>query len=183
MGMNTISPLSQAEQRQRDEQLLFAAKAGSNNAVRHALEHYADIHADNDKALRWAAEGGHTETVSLLLDHGADIHANNDEALLYAAECGHTETVSLLLEPTEKNVKAVLGHYQKHLIIKQPRLKKTRKEGSFHQPAKLEESYSWAGTINAQRNPTEALSQWQKLVDDASEKYGTGRWQAVGATL
>jgi hypothetical protein len=81
-----------------DKFLIDMTKIGDTEAVRYALDHGVDVHANHDLAIICASGNGHNETVKLLLDHGADVHARNDYALRYASYDGYTETVKLLLD-------------------------------------------------------------------------------------
>jgi hypothetical protein len=67
-------------------------------ALELAIQHGADVHADNDGALRWASYNGHLPVVQLLVKHGADVHAGNDEALRMASYYGHLPVVQLLVK-------------------------------------------------------------------------------------
>ena len=78
--------------------LLSAARFGSLDLARHALEKGSNIHTLRDYALRLAAENGDLEMVKFLVDKGANIHAEDDEALDFAAQYGNLEMVKYLVE-------------------------------------------------------------------------------------
>ena len=61
-----------------------------------ALQHGADVHANDDEALRWASANGHLAVVQFLVEHGANVHANNDGARRWASEKGRLAVVKFL---------------------------------------------------------------------------------------
>jgi len=65
-------------------------------AMELALQHGADVHADNDYALRSASYNGRLPVVQFLVQHGADVHACNDSALHWASGNGHLAVVQFL---------------------------------------------------------------------------------------
>jgi hypothetical protein len=65
-------------------------------AMELALQHGANVHADNDYALRWASDKGHLPVVQFLVQHGANVHADNDYALRWASRNGHLPVVQFL---------------------------------------------------------------------------------------
>jgi len=68
-------------------------------AMELAVQHGADIHADNDYALRVASENGHVSVVQFLVEVGhADVHADDDGALNVASLYGHLAIVQFLVE-------------------------------------------------------------------------------------
>ena len=83
--------------RKLDRKLIDAAIFRCTEQVRWALDHGADVHADDDLALCMASENGHTDTVRLLLERGADIHACKYEVLRVTSQHGHIDTAILLL--------------------------------------------------------------------------------------
>ena len=48
------------------ELLIYGAKIGNLEMVKLAVEHGADIHAQDNYALRWASRNGHLEVIKYL---------------------------------------------------------------------------------------------------------------------
>jgi len=78
------------------ELMITAAKKGSVELLKFAIEKGANIHAGDDFPLLMAAENGHLSTVKYLVENGANIHARDDYALRWAAENGHLSIVNFL---------------------------------------------------------------------------------------
>ena len=74
-----------------------AAWSGHLDVVKYLVEQEANIHANDEYALRWAAYNGHFDVVKYLIEHGADIHAENEDALRSAALEGHLDIVKYLI--------------------------------------------------------------------------------------
>jgi ankyrin repeat protein len=96
--------LSEEKQKQLNDMLLDAAKAGKTKRAERLLKKGASIEAKDNggwTALMFAAWNGNTPTCAFLLDKGANINAkdnNGATALMRAAWNGHTQTCALLLE-------------------------------------------------------------------------------------
>jgi hypothetical protein len=75
-------------------------------AMELALQHGANVHANNDGALRWASKNGRLPVVQVLVQHGANVHANNDAALRSASENGHLPVVQFLVQVVHADVHA-----------------------------------------------------------------------------
>jgi len=67
-------------------------------AIELAIQHGADVHANNNNALRWASEYGHLPVIQFLVQHGANVHADNDYALRWASYNGHLPVVQFLVQ-------------------------------------------------------------------------------------
>jgi len=78
-----------------DYALRWASMNGHLSVVQFLVQH---VHADNDYALCWASYYGHLPVVQFLVQHGADVHACNDYALRWASNYGHLPVVQFLVQ-------------------------------------------------------------------------------------
>ena len=105
--------LTQAEQNQLNEELVFSAWNGDTSQVRQLLDQGAYIEAKDhydQTPLQFASYNGHTDTAKLLLDRGANIEAKTKDGwtpLHLASAYGHTDITELLRNKGFKNKKLV----------------------------------------------------------------------------
>ena len=78
--------------------LIDAAKAGSLDRVKKAIENGANIHYINDLAVRWSAVNNNLDIFVYLAENGANVNANNNEALDYICEMGYSKLLKYLAQ-------------------------------------------------------------------------------------
>ncbi len=66
-------------------------------------------------------------------------------------------------EPSAAQVEKCLKHYEQHLLLKQPRLVRNRRDGAFTRPPELTDGYRWVSSIRAHTPPVKS-DDWQRLV-------------------
>lgn len=88
--------------------LIEAAFIGDVAGVTTALEHGADVNAENVAAFRHAAVRGYADIVRILIAAGADINAIKDCVLACAVVCGYTKIGRMLLEAGANPLNAYL---------------------------------------------------------------------------
>lgn len=104
-----LLPIGCLSAKDRDQQMISAAKKGDVARVENLLTQGADVNAREKNgqltlrrctALMWASYNGHMPVVAMLLAYGADVAAGDDNqrtALIMAAERGHQDIAQRLL--------------------------------------------------------------------------------------
>lgn len=80
-------------------------------------------------------------------------------------------------EPNEENIKKCLDHYEQHLRIKQPFIRKIRREGAFVRPSSIKEDYRWVSAIRGGTTPSG--DEWRSLIEEAAAFTDSRRKPAV----
>ena len=94
----------------------------------------------------------------------------------YGSGCNVPTLQRIGFEPSREHIEKCLAHYERHIRIKQPVIRKIRREGAFIQPPVIKEDYRW---VNAIRRNAAPSNEWKSLIEDVIASVGRRRESAI----